>query len=301
MDKKQEIIKRVYTDEAGYGSKKETLDDARQVDKSITMNDVNEFFTKYQERKTNLRGYNSYVADAAYEEFQVDLFFTNDWDEFEKQKFRVGLLMIDIFSKYISVIPISSKEQGDVASGILEGFQKMEGKPKVLYTDDEAAFSSNALQKYFEEHNIKHIVSRTHAHVAERAIRTIKLMIVERLEQTEKKQWTDCLFPVLLKYNNKMKVHSTHMTPNEMRKPGNTMNVKIALEMRANHTRKYPEISVGDNVKIYKKKTILDKERKGVWSKEVYTVDLITEFNGQKFYHLKGLLRPLMRYEILKM
>ena len=71
MDKKQEIIKRVYTDEAGYGSKKETLDDARQVDNSITMNDVNEFFTKYKERKTNLRGYNSYVADAAYEEFHV--------------------------------------------------------------------------------------------------------------------------------------------------------------------------------------------------------------------------------------
>jgi len=46
---------------------------------------------------------------------------------------------------------------------------------------------------------------------------------------------------------------------------------------------------------------MLDKERKGVWGKEVYTVDLITEFNGQKFYHLRGLLRPLMRYEILKM
>ena len=68
------------------------------------------FFNKYKDRKTNLRGYNSYVADEAYEEFQVDLFFTNDWDEFEKLKFRVGLLMIDVFSKYISVIPINSKE-----------------------------------------------------------------------------------------------------------------------------------------------------------------------------------------------
>ena len=264
------------------------------------MNDINEFFHKYKERKTNLKGYNSYVADEAYEEFQVDLFFTNNWDELEKQKFRVGLLMIDIFSKYISVIPIHSKEQGDVASGILEGFQKMDGKPKVLYTDDEAAFSSNALQKYFQENNIKNIVSRTHAHTAERAIRTIKAMLVERLEQTDKKQWTDWIFPVLLKYNNKMKVNSTGMTPNEMRKPSNQMNVKIALEMKAKHTRIYPEVSVGDSVKIYKKKSILDKERKGVWSKEAYSVDLITEFNGQKFYHLRGIVRPLMRYEILK-
>ena len=44
MDKKQEIMNRIYYDAAGFGSKKETLEDARQVDKSITMNDVNEFF-----------------------------------------------------------------------------------------------------------------------------------------------------------------------------------------------------------------------------------------------------------------
>ena len=72
---------------------KKTLEDARQVDKSITTNDVNEFLINIKKEKTNLRGYNSYIADAAYEEFQVDSFFINDWDEFEKQKFLRQMLL----------------------------------------------------------------------------------------------------------------------------------------------------------------------------------------------------------------
>ena len=97
-----------------------------------------------------------------------------------------------------------------------------------------------------------------------------------------------------------MKHSTTHMTPNEMRKPSHNLDVKLKLEMKSHHTRKYPNLDVGDTVKIYKKKTLLDNERTGVWTNEKYTVDLITETNNQKYYHLRGRERPLLRYEILK-
>ncbi len=84
-----------------------------------------------------------------------------------------------------------------------------------------------------------------------------------------------------------------------MKKPKNSLDVKIHLEMSANHTRKYPPISVGDNVKIYKKKSLLEKERVSTWTKDKYTVDLITETNHQKYYHVRGRERPLLRHEIL--
>ena len=35
MDKKLELIKKIYEDPAGYGSKKETLADAKEKDKTI--------------------------------------------------------------------------------------------------------------------------------------------------------------------------------------------------------------------------------------------------------------------------
>ena len=51
--------------------------------------------------------------------------------------------MIDIFSKYAVCIPIASKETPDVLAGMMEGFQKMGGKPKSIYSDNAGALGSN--------------------------------------------------------------------------------------------------------------------------------------------------------------
>ena len=50
-ENKQKIISDIYNDPAGFGSKQTTLKDARQKDKSITKNDVDEFFRKNVEVK----------------------------------------------------------------------------------------------------------------------------------------------------------------------------------------------------------------------------------------------------------
>ena len=54
MSNQQEIISNVYYDRAGYGSRSRTLREAREKDKSITIDDVNEFFKKNVEAKRNL-------------------------------------------------------------------------------------------------------------------------------------------------------------------------------------------------------------------------------------------------------
>ena len=51
--RKQEIISNVYYDRVGYGSRSRTLNEAREKDKSITIDDVNEFF-KTLRQKENL-------------------------------------------------------------------------------------------------------------------------------------------------------------------------------------------------------------------------------------------------------
>ena len=82
----------------------------------------------------------------------------------------------------------------------------MGGYPEVIYSDNEACFSSTKIKEYYREHKIKNIITLNHAPVAERQIRTIKDMIYKRVENTGK-PWTDLLYQVLLTYNNKM-VHS---------------------------------------------------------------------------------------------
>ena len=48
----------------------------------------------------------------------------------------------------------------------------------------------------------------------------------------------------------------TNFTPAEARKPDNHILVQINLDSNRNQTRRYPDINVGDKIKIYKKKNI---------------------------------------------
>ena len=57
----------------------------------------------------------------------MDLFFINDRDE---QKFRVGMLMIDVFDKFMCVVPIKGKKEEDLASRMIECLNKMGKNPR---------------------------------------------------------------------------------------------------------------------------------------------------------------------------
>ena len=64
--------------------------------------------------------------------------------------------------------------------------------------------------------------------------------------------------------------------------------------------RKYPLLSIGDRVRTYHKKDVLDKERKPVWSTTIYTINDIKKDNGQNFYTLND-DKVYMRSELLKL
>ena len=65
-------------------------------------------------------------------------------------------------------------------------------------------------------------------------------------------------------------VHNvTKMTPDDARKNGNNMVVKAHWEMKRISTRKYPTLHVGDNVKTFKKKGMMAKERVSNWGDKI--------------------------------
>ena len=95
-----------------------------------------------------MRGMNSFIADAPREEYQIDLFFFADQPV--APQLKNALLMVDIFSKYTQVVPCRSKQVPDVLNAIKECLNKMGGKPKTIYSDNEGAFVSNEIQQYVE-------------------------------------------------------------------------------------------------------------------------------------------------------
>ena len=118
-EEKEKIISNIYNDEAGFGSIKATLEDAKKKDKSITYEDVRKWITSQDINQihTKIRGQNSFIANSPKEEYQMDLLF---FTEKPGSKFKTGVLMVDIFTKYTQVVPIKSKQIPDVLAGIME-------------------------------------------------------------------------------------------------------------------------------------------------------------------------------------
>ena len=97
-------------------------------------------------------------------------------------------------------------------------------------------------------------------------------------------------------------VHSsTNFTPDQARQPKNELNVRLNLELGRKTKRKYPNIEVGDKVRIYRKRKNFEKGvRVPVWSEPIYTVERIEDSIGQKLYYVANRDRGLLRHEILK-
>lgn len=103
----------------------------------------------------------------------------------------------------------------------------------------------------------------------------------------------------MLTYNDKDKHSATGMTPKEARNNGNEFKAMLTVASKARKERIYPELNVGDKVKIVRKKAITEKERTSHFLKGEYVVEDISEKIGQTYYKLTDYPRPLLRHELL--
>ena len=222
--------------------------------------------------------WNSYTAPLARFEYQIDILVMaplvkNPEVKIEptKKQPKYALVVIDIFSKLANVVPMKKNNSESVLDALKQSFKKM-GSPISIYSDNDGAFES-VVKEFFKNEGIQHIITSTHANVAERFIRIMKNMIHDRV-RFNKANWTDMLIPALNKYNN-TKHSSTGMTPKQAHKDDNTVNVIVNLTIKEKNTRKYPNINVGDDVKIYQKNRGNYTDRKeytSKWSTKTYEV-----------------------------
>ena len=210
--------------------------------------------------------------------------------------------MIDTFSKFAVVVKMKGKTKENVLAAVMEGMTKMGRRPKMLYCDRDKTFTGKLLEEQCQKENIKLIFTHTHPPVVERFNRTFKSMIWKRLkaDKTREKTWTVFIFDVVSMYN--ATVHtSTGMTPMQAKEAKNTLQVKVNLEMQRHSTRTYPEIKVGDRVKLFYKKPLQKaKEHLSNWSEETYTVSSTSTSFNQTYYHLNGYKIPVLRHDLLK-
>ena len=98
------------------------------------------------------------------------------------------MVLIDIFTRYSTVIPIKSKQPPDILAGVLEGMQKMKGKPEIIYSDEEGSLNNKTVEDYFNQEGKELYRTRGHLNFAERFIRTYKDVLYKRVENMKKKE-----------------------------------------------------------------------------------------------------------------
>ena len=193
----------------------------------------------------------------------------------DNQGFNFLLFVIDIFSKYGWIIPIKDKKGKTVADALKTIFEKR--KPEKLWSDKGKEFYNKDVKDLVEIYSTE---NEEKSSVVERWIRTMKEKMWKYFTDNNTYNYIDVLQDLVDDYNNTR--HSTiKMTPVEASKKKNEHLVyrniyPNALKIKQPET---PKFSVGDEVRISKKKKVFEKGYTTRWTEEIFTITKILNTN----------------------
>ena len=198
----------------------------------------------------------------------------------ENEEYKFLLLVIDTFSKYGWIIPLKNKKGETMVKAFKTIFE--EGRtPGKLWTDKGREFYNKDMDDLRKLHKIELYSTENEekSSIAERWIRTMKEKMFKYFTDNNTYNYIDALPELVEDYNNT--VHSsTKLTPIEASKKKNELTVwRNLYPDRYKTSRLNPKFSVGDEVRITKKKKVFEKGYTTRWTEEIFTIKEIRETN----------------------
>ena len=184
---------------------------------------------------------------------------------------------IDIFSKYAWSFPLKTKTIKEIKSCFQKIFK--ERKPSYIWSDQESAFFSKEMLKFFEDHNIKiyYTHSNLKAVIIERFNRSLRELMMKSFVKSNNTVWYDILPELLKTYNNRYH-HTIKMKPIDVNK-SNEKHIKMIYNY--NITNKKPKYKINDLVRIFlKRRQLFDKPSGNIkWSEELFKIYKVGKSN----------------------
>jgi transposase InsO family protein len=208
------------------------------------------------------------------------------------------VVVVDVFSKYLWVEPITSKS----GPAVTAAFQKIfaQGRtPQRLWTDQGKEYHNRDMTALLTKYNVTQYSTHNEGKsvIAERMIRTLRQRLSRYATATNRMAYLDALPEIVASYNHTK--HSTiKMTPTEASDPIHVDGVRAALarfwgepdqekggagagaisgswgdthEEKRKLVQK-PNFKVGDSVRIKRQKGVFTKEAIDGWTMELFTV-----------------------------
>ena len=222
-------------------------------------------------------------------QLQVDL---ADMGSFARGPYPYTLVAVDSFTKKATAVPMKDKTARTAA----EAWNKVVtdlGIPAYVYSDDGSEFKREFLEK-LDYWDVEKLVSRGHAIMAERAIRTLKEALVRRLSAGvgRRNQWHLLLPNVIEQYKDR-KHAGTGVTPHEAYdEPWKALKALGTMQRNAKRgAEPRPELSVGDQVRVRVKPTDgrgSYRVTETAWSERVYMISKVDYTNAGTLFTLEG-------------
>ena len=192
----------------------------------------------------------------------------------ENEGYNFLLLVIDIFNKYGWIKPLKDKKGETIVKALKDIFKESGRRPAKLWTDKGREFFNKDVRDLVELYATE---NEEKSSIAERWIRTMKEKMFKYFTDYNTNKYIDALPDLVEDYNNT--VHSsTKLTPVEASKEENELKVwRNLYPDRYKTSRLNPKFSVGDEVRITKKKKVFEKGYTTRWTEEIFTIKEIRE------------------------
>lgn len=208
-----------------------------------------------------------YSIDQQWQADLVDLISLHKYN----QGYKYLLTCIDILSKYAWAVPLKSKKGPEIVKAFQTIFN--ERKCRILQSDKGSEFKNRIFQKFLKENDVRFFTTHneTKASVVERFNRTLKTKMWRYFTHKRTYRYVDVLDQLLHSYN-----HTYHSSikraPTDVNL-SNESDVWFTLYGDLENVKQKPCVfSVGDTVRISKRKLTFEKGYETNWSEELFIV-----------------------------
>jgi hypothetical protein len=213
-------------------------------------------YTRHREFKQP-KPYNPYYTYKRRKMVQADLIDIQQLHE-SNDGVKYLLLLIDIFTRKVWIYPARSKRAGEMKDLLSSWLEELgEGdKPEGINSDSGAEFKNATIRGLLATKGISQsfAAGTSKAAYAERANKTLQVMIHKYLTDVQSLRYLDVLPDIVLSYNSRPHRSLDNMTPNEADRPENELRVRGILTRnhaaRAATANRKVKFEVGDKVRL---------------------------------------------------
>jgi len=244
---------------------------------------------------------NTYSVSNLMDVWETDLVDIQNLAKYN-DNYKYLLTVIDVFSKYLYVIPLKSKTGPDVTAAFCSIFKEpkyskpFRRRPVWVRTDKGKEFLNKHFQNMLKRENIQYQVCRNpdvKCSIIERAHRTLREKIYKYFSANNTYKFIDVLPQVVSAYNNT--IHkSIKMAPSKVTE-SDVLAIWRRMQQRRSHIpTALPKFRVGQHVRISKEKMRFAKGAEQNYTTEVFMINKVIRRTPRPVYELQDLNKTLI-------